>query len=99
MIGLMAIVEILFVIVIMKCIAYLGIANCCIIYAIFSAGGALISGAGFGAICMAFLSGIVSGAIAYLAARFFLFLIDVMGAFAYFLIVLVMILLIVAIIL
>lgn len=93
------IIEVLFVFVIMKCIEDMGLVNCCLIYGIFSAISATLTGLGLGAILAAFLSGIVSGVVAFLMAKFFLFLIRVLGGLAYILIIAIIVLLIVAIIL
>lgn len=93
------IIEVLFVFVIMKCIESMGLVNCCLIYGIFSAISATLTGLGLGAIIGAFLSGLVSGAIAFIMAKFFLFLIRILGGLAYILIIAIVVLLLVAIIL
>ena len=93
------VIEILFVFVIMKCIESIGFVNCCLIYAVFSAISATLTGLGLGAIISAFLSGLLSGAIAFLMAKFFLFLIRVLGGLAYIIIIAIVILLLLAVIL
>ncbi len=93
------IIEVLFVFVIMKCIESIGFVNCCLLYGLFSAISSLLCGLGVGSFIASFFGGLLSGAIAFLMAKFFLFLIQVLGSLAYFLVIAIVIILIVAIIL
>lgn len=96
---LISLIELFFVIVIMKFIESIGFGKCCLMYGVFSALGALINGLGLLGICSNFISGLISGAVAYIMAKIFLFLIDVLGSLAYLLIIALFVLALVAIIL
>ncbi len=96
---LISLIELFFVIVIMRFIESIGFGRCCLIYGVFSALGSLLNGFGILSICSAFIGGLISGAVAYIMAKIFLFLIDLLGSLAYFLIVALFILVLIAIIL
>lgn len=95
---LMWILEIIFIIVLMKCIEEIGFGNSCWIGGIVYAVTTLFTTFNIFAILSAFLSGLVMGALAYLSAKVFLFLIEVLGALGKFLVVLILVAALIAII-
>lgn len=92
------ILELIFIVVLMKCIEDLGFGKSCVTFGVIYAVVNFFTTFNIFSTLTAFLSGLVMGAIAFVCAKVLLFLIDVLGAFGKFLVVLILVLALIAII-
>ena len=92
------ILELIFIIVIMKFVEELGFVKSCVTFGVINTVVQLFASFNLFAAVSAFISGLVMGAVAFICAKIFLFLIDVLGALGKFLVVLILIAAFVAII-
>jgi hypothetical protein len=79
-------IELVLLIVVMRFIEEIGLWGSCVCFAVLQVINAAILQATFSALFSAFINGIIMGFLAYLLAKFFLFLIRVLGTIGSFLI-------------
>ncbi|MBO5478076.1 MAG: hypothetical protein J6A15_10070 [Clostridia bacterium] len=92
------ILELIFIVVLMKCIEDMGFVKSCVTFGVIYAVVQLFTAFSLFLILSSFISGLIMGAVAFVCAKIFLFLIDVLGALGKFLVGLILILALLAII-
>ena len=85
------ILELIFIIVIMKWVEELGFVKSCVTFGVINTVVQLFTSFSLFAALSAFVSGLIMGAVAFIWAKIFLFLIDVLGALGKFLVVLILV--------
>ncbi len=90
--------ELIFTLIIMKFIDELGFFNSCLAFGVINVLYQLTINIAIVPIIYAFISGIILGGLAYIGAKIFLFIIDILGALGYFLVIAFFVLALIAII-
>lgn len=91
------ILELIFIIVIMKFVEELGFVKSCVSFGVIYTVVQFFSSFNLFSAISAFISGLIMGAIAFICAKIFLFMIDVLGALGKFLVVLILVVALLAI--
>lgn len=91
------ILELIFIIVIMKWVEEMGFVKSCVSFGVINTVVQLFTSFNLFLALSAFISGLIMGAIAFVCAKVFLFMIDVLGALGKFLVVLILIVALLAI--